>query len=60
MWLQKSENVWNQVFAVRQVCEKFFGIYGAENWSMLVAEKTRLNVIEMRCLRSMFGGTSMD
>ena len=35
-------------------------LYGAETWSMAVAEKMILNVIEMRCLRSMCGVTLMD
>ena len=35
-------------------------LYGAETWSMAVAEKKRLNVMEMMCLRSMCGGTCID
>ncbi len=34
-------------------------LYGAESWNMGAAER-RLNVIEMRCLRSMCGVTQMD
>ena len=34
-------------------------LYQAETWSMAVAEK-RLNIIEMRCLRSMSQVMSMD
>ena len=30
-------------------------VYGTGTWSMAVSEKKRLNVMEMRCLRSMFG-----
>ena len=35
-------------------------LYGAETWNMGVADKKRLNVMEMRCLRSMCGVTRMD
>ena len=35
-------------------------LYGAETWSMGTAEKRRLNVLEMRCLRSMCGVTRRD
>ncbi len=35
-------------------------LYGAETWSMGAAERKRLNVMEMRCLRSMCGVTRMD
>ena len=35
-------------------------LYGAETWNMGVAERKRLNVMEMRCLRSMCGVTRMD
>ncbi len=35
-------------------------MYGAEIWSMGAAKKRRLNVMEMRCLRSMCGVTRMD
>uniref|UniRef100_A0A8C8DHP6 ribonuclease H n=1 Tax=Oryzias sinensis TaxID=183150 RepID=A0A8C8DHP6_9TELE len=35
-------------------------LYGAETWSLKVAEKRKLNVVEMRCLRSMCGVTRMD
>ena len=35
-------------------------LYWAETWSMTVAEKKRLNVMEMRCQRSMCGVTRMD
>ena len=36
-------------------------LYEAEtHWSMVLAENKRLNVIEMRCLRSMCGVTRMD
>ena len=34
--------------------------YGAETWSMREAERKRLEVFEMRCLRSMVGVTRMD
>ena len=35
-------------------------LYGSETWNMGVAERRRLNVLEMRCLRSMCGVTRMD
>ena len=35
-------------------------INGAETLTMAVTEKKRLNVMEMRCLRSMCGATHMD
>ena len=35
-------------------------LYGAETWNMGTAEKKRLNVLEMRCLRSMCGVTRRD
>ena len=35
-------------------------LYGAETWNMRAAERRRLNVMEMRCLRSMCGVTRMD
>ena len=35
-------------------------LYGAETWNMGAAERRRLNVMEMRCLRSMCGVTRMD
>ncbi len=35
-------------------------LYGAETWNMRAAESKRLNVMEMRCLRSMCGVTRMD
>ncbi len=35
-------------------------LYGAETWNMGAAERRRLNVMEMRCLRSMCRVTRMD
>ena len=35
-------------------------LYGAEAWSTRVAERKKLNVFEMKCLRSMIGVTRMD
>ncbi len=35
-------------------------LYGAETRNMGAAERKRLNVMEMRCLRSMCGVTRMD
>ena len=34
--------------------------YGTEAMNMRAAERTRLNVIEMRCFKSMDGVTRMD
>ena len=34
--------------------------YGAETWSLREAERRRLDVFEMKCLRSMVGVTRMD
>ncbi len=33
---------------------------GAKTWNMRAAERRRLNVMEMRCLRSMCGVTRMN
>ena len=35
-------------------------MYGAETWNVREAERNRLDVFEMRCLRSMVGVTRMD
>ncbi len=35
-------------------------LYGAETWNMGVAERRRLNVMQMRCLRSMCRVSRMD
>ncbi len=35
-------------------------LYGTETWSRRAAERRRLNVMEMRCLRSMCGVKCMD
>ena len=35
-------------------------LYRAETWSMAVAEKKRLNVMEIRCMRSMCGVMHMN
>ncbi len=35
-------------------------LYGAEAWGLREAERRRLNVFEMKCLRSMIGVTRMD
>ena len=34
--------------------------YGSECWGMKVCERQKLNVFEMRCLRSMAGVSQMD
>ena len=35
-------------------------MYGSESWSMKVEERDKLDVSEMKCLRSMCGETRMD
>ena len=35
-------------------------LYGAEAWGMRSAERRKVNVIEMKCLRSLFGMSQMD
>ena len=35
-------------------------LYGAETWGLRIAEKKKLNVLEMKCLRSMSGVTRLD
>ena len=35
-------------------------MYGSESWGMKVTERQKLNVFEMKCLRSMTGVSRMD
>ena len=35
-------------------------MYGSEAWGLRVEERRKLDVMEMRCLRSMCGVTRMD
>ena len=35
-------------------------MYGSESWGMKVKERDKLDVAEMKCLRSMCGVTRMD
>ena len=35
-------------------------LYGAEPWGMRIAERRKLNVLEMKCLRSLVGVSGMD
>ena len=35
-------------------------LYGAEAWSMRNAERRKVNVLEMKCLRSLVGESRMD
>ena len=35
-------------------------MYGVETWDTKAAERQKLNVFEMRCLRSMAGVTRLD
>ena len=36
------------------------GLYGAEAWGMKSAERTKVNVLHMKCLRSLVGVSRMD
>ena len=35
-------------------------LYGAEAWGMRSAERKKVNVLEMKCLRSLIGVSRMD
>ena len=35
-------------------------MYGSESWAMKVMERQKLNVFEMKCLRSMTGVSRLD
>ena len=35
-------------------------LYGAEEWSMRSAERRKVNVLEMKCLRSLVGVSQID
>ena len=35
-------------------------MYGSESWGMKVTERQKLNVFEMKCLRSMTGVSQLD
>ena len=35
-------------------------LYGAEAWGMRSAERRKVNVLEMKCLRSLLGVSRMD
>ena len=35
-------------------------LYGAEAWGMRSAERKKVNVLEMKCLRSLVGASRMD
>ena len=35
-------------------------LYGAEAWGMRSAERSKVNVLEMKCLRSLVGVSRMD
>ena len=35
-------------------------MYGSESWGMKVSERQKLNVFEMKCLRSMTGVSLLD
>ena len=35
-------------------------LYGAEAWGMKSAERRKVNVLEMKCLRSLVGVSRMD
>ena len=36
------------------------GLYGAEAWGMKSAERRKVNILEMKCLRSLVGVSRMD
>ena len=35
-------------------------LYGAETWGMRIAERRKVNVLQMKCLRSLVGVSRMD
>ena len=35
-------------------------LYGAEVWGMRSAERRKINVLEMKCLRNLYGVSRMD
>ena len=35
-------------------------LYGAEAWSMRSAERRKVNILEMKCLRSLVGVSRLD
>ena len=35
-------------------------LYGTEAWGMRSAERRKVNFLEMKCLRSLFGASRMD
>ena len=48
---------------VKVLCEKVVVstvMYGSESWGMKVTERQKLNVFEMKCLRSMTGVSRLD
>ena len=49
--------------AKKCICEGVIiltALYGAEAWSMRSAERKKVNVLEMKCLRSLVGVLRMD
>ncbi len=52
-----------EINAKRRLNERgvvLMALFGAETWNIGASERRRLNVMQMRCLRSMCGVTSMD
>ena len=35
-------------------------LYGADAWGMISAERRKVNVLEIKCLRSLVGASRMD
>ena len=35
-------------------------LYGAEAWGMIIAERRKVNLLEMKCMRSLVGVSQMD
>ena len=52
-----------EINAKKYLCEGVIeptALYGAEAWSMRSAERKKVNVLEMQCLRSLVGVSRMD
>ena len=59
LWIVRSVNF----KAIRELYERVVVptvMYGSEAWGLRVEERRKLDVMEMRCLRSMCGVTRMD
>ena len=63
MWYRMNEGygAWGTVkylYSVKVVVPT--ALYEAEAWGMRSAERRKMNVLEMKCLRSLFGVSRMD